>query len=611
MKIFNPKQLALAVSLAITANHAFAVANGVPIVVSNFGNARTVAVHLFEWKWKDVAKVCETTLGPNGFAAVQISPPNEHALIQDPKGSSNFPWYQRYQPVSYKLNSRSGTEAELQNMITRCNAAGVDVYADAVINHMTNFFINPIAPSNYILDASNTKGLGSAGSTFTKYDYPALGFNSSNFHACMVDIYDYPGNANNNVRDCELGSLADLNTGQDSVRTIQAAYLTKLFDMGVKGFRIDGAKHINPEEIGKGDINDGISGVIEKVNQHADKAGKRRPYFYLEVIDKYGGEAIKWADYTDVGTNFTNASNPNADLYSFRYGIEVKAKAKAGGEGIRKLVEFNLDSTWVLNMPGERAIVFTTNHDEQRKGSEVDYTSFKHKEYVPANVFMLGWPYGYPHLMSSYNFNNTLVNNDTVGHNDGPPSDNNGNTNDVYNAQGVAQCLSPSSWADNAVKGWACEHQHPAILGMVGFRNITNGVGVNQGNKNLFSNYQVVGFSRGNVGDNTDKGYVVINNTDDHYDALGSGESYTSALPDGEYCDVIHSRYAYTWVPFGPSPNSWSRAHKCVELTSTNTYPPVVVKSGKVSWPNSGTDVLANKVPPRSAIAIHVGAKIN
>lgn len=62
---------------------------------------RTAVVHLFEWRWDDVAAECETFLGPMGFAAVQVSPPNEHRLV------SNAPWWQRYQPISYELESRS------------------------------------------------------------------------------------------------------------------------------------------------------------------------------------------------------------------------------------------------------------------------------------------------------------------------------------------------------------------------------------------------------------------------------------------------------------------------------------------------------------------------
>ncbi|GEM_PF-3355447 len=31
----------------------------------------TTFVHLFEWKWEDIATECETFLGPEGYAAVQ------------------------------------------------------------------------------------------------------------------------------------------------------------------------------------------------------------------------------------------------------------------------------------------------------------------------------------------------------------------------------------------------------------------------------------------------------------------------------------------------------------------------------------------------------------
>lgn len=45
--------------------------------------------------------------------------------------------FHRYQPVSYRLQSRMGTRTELRNMINACRRAGVRVYADAVANHMS------------------------------------------------------------------------------------------------------------------------------------------------------------------------------------------------------------------------------------------------------------------------------------------------------------------------------------------------------------------------------------------------------------------------------------------------------------------------------------------
>lgn len=35
------------------------------------------------------------------------------------------PWWERYQPVSYKLVTRSGDENAFKNMVDRCNAVGV------------------------------------------------------------------------------------------------------------------------------------------------------------------------------------------------------------------------------------------------------------------------------------------------------------------------------------------------------------------------------------------------------------------------------------------------------------------------------------------------------
>jgi alpha-amylase len=38
----------------------------------NFAAGRNGIVHLFEWKWLDIAAECERWLAPKGFAGVQV-----------------------------------------------------------------------------------------------------------------------------------------------------------------------------------------------------------------------------------------------------------------------------------------------------------------------------------------------------------------------------------------------------------------------------------------------------------------------------------------------------------------------------------------------------------
>lgn len=97
----------------------------------HFVGNRSVITHLMEWKYEDIAAECERFLGPHGYGGVQLSPVHECAVLP------GRPWYERYQPVSYKLKSRSGTEQQLRDMVHKCNKVGVRIYVDIVLNHMT------------------------------------------------------------------------------------------------------------------------------------------------------------------------------------------------------------------------------------------------------------------------------------------------------------------------------------------------------------------------------------------------------------------------------------------------------------------------------------------
>lgn len=46
-------------------------------------------------------------------------------------------WWARYQVVSYKLESRGGTRDEFIDMVQRCDAVGVNIIVDGILNHAT------------------------------------------------------------------------------------------------------------------------------------------------------------------------------------------------------------------------------------------------------------------------------------------------------------------------------------------------------------------------------------------------------------------------------------------------------------------------------------------
>ena len=438
--------------------------------------AGDVFVHLFEWKWSDIAAECDTVLGPAGFTAVQVSPPEEHSI------TPSYDWSERYQPVSYSVAlSRSGDSAQFVDMVTRCKNAGVGIYVDAVINHMTNF------PS---------PGVGSNGTAYSKYSYPGL-YTSSDFHQPPCTVTNYADAAN--VQDCELLSLPDLNTEKDSVRHKIANYLISLVDLGVAGFRIDAAKHIQQVSL------DSIFWIVDSA---ATAQGNPIPYYFLEVASGYG-EALSPRDY--YGEAYSSGGSADITEFTFQ-GVQDKF-LKNGGQFIAQLNpngtpgnQFS-QAAWGL-MPSDKAVVFLENHDTQHDVGRISYRDGQ--IFRLANVWMLAQPYGYPSILSSYAFQRPAENSM------GPPSDAQGHTNDV----------SCAANPDAAVDGqWVCEHRELYIRSMVGFRKLVHGTDQNHW---WDDGANAIAFSRGALG------FVAINREDTSITA-----QVVTGLPAGNYCDLL------------------------------------------------------------------------
>jgi len=308
--------------------------------------SRDTFVHLFEWKWSDIAKECEEFLGPKGYSAVQISPPNEHM-----QGNA---WWVRYQPVTYELNSRSGDEAAFLDMINRCKAVGVGIYADAVINH--------IAAGSGVSNMGKPYG-GRSTPIYSPRDMHNTGDQRYN---CQINDYT---NAYE-VQYCDLVGLPDLCTSCDYVQGKIAEYLNDMGSKGIAGFRVDAAKHIKNTE---------LEGILGRVNSSL--------YRFHEVIGA-AGEPITPSQYTYLG-----------DVTEFAYFRSLVPSIENEGS-LQYLSSFGEPFGFI---PSNDAVVFMDNHDTQRSEPELTYK--KGAEYAMANVFMLAHPYGYPKVMSSYFFN--------------------------------------------------------------------------------------------------------------------------------------------------------------------------------------------------------------
>lgn len=403
----------------------------------------TTFVHLFEWRWTDIATECEQFLGPKGYAAVQVSPPNEHI-----QGNQ---WWTRYQPVSYVLESRGGNRAQFIDMVNRCNAVGVDIYVDAVINHM-----------------ANGSGTGSNGSSYGNKSYP--NYSPQDFHStCTINPEDYGGNRWR-VQNCELVGLPDLNTSSVYVQNTLAGYLNDLVNIGVAGFRFDASKHMSVSD---------IQGVIAKVNGS--------PLVFQEVIDQ-GGEAITAGEYTGAGL-----------VTEFKFSTEIGNVFRNGQLAWMS----NFGEAWGF-LPSSSAVVFVDNHDNQRGhgggGNVITYEDGR--LYDLANVFMLAYPYGYPKVMSSYDYHG-----DTDAGGPGSAVHNNGNL-DCFGS------------------GWQCEHRWSYIAGAMQFRNHTA--------SHFFTsdwwdngNNQIA-FGRG------DAGHVAINKENGSMNA-----TVPTQMVPGQYCNVL------------------------------------------------------------------------
>lgn len=542
----------------------------------DMGGQNLVAVHLFEWTWKDIAKECEDYLGPAGFNMVQVSPISEHV--------AGDLWSTRYQPTSFLLESRSGSREEFVDMVARCRNSGVDVMVDVILNHMAGPYVqSPESERNKECGAEKAEpksDLSPGKSTqpclgFTKVEYGNREFSKNRPGKDLFRRYHFHhviGNerANcgwppytNNRHLCDLVGLPDLDTENTEVQKMLQGFLADIHDIGITMLRVDAAMMMFPQSIAE---------IVQ-------------PFPWKYVVQEFYPNY--WSDEPSTKRKAMKVGSGTDFSYGWRVGqivfdswdvLEERYVNRTDRFG--ELLELNdhrvdgcpyhhCDSPY----PDNRNLLFLDNHDSQREvwkhgAPEAPYPKWNgyfigdwrptYKQGQLYNLlqrYELLWPYGDAiRIMSSWawhEFNTGIPGLRPDSLYDMPSA--------VHRDDGSVACrdmptTTPVSDEWDAGTGWICEHRWEGVAAMIRLRGIM-GVPRPQPNNKKDDRLGHIAFGLGTVAYVAmSKGYNQLttygNLTD--WDLNGSKTPIKKA---GIYCNLARWRGAL------PAPGQWH--HTC------------------------------------------------
>jgi len=303
------------------------------------GAAHADAVlHAFNWRYADV-QARATAIQSAGYKAVLVAPAYKSA------GSA---WWARYQPQDYRvIHHPLGDTTAFRNMVSALRAKGIDVYADVVLNHMANE-----SAQRPDLNYPGTAVLNTYAGNTTYYNgirlFGNLGYNflSANDFGEARCISDYNDVWQvQNWRLC-MGSgdagLPDLK-GNSWVISQQQEYLRQLKALGVKGFRIDAAKHMPFSHINAVLTDDIKSGV----------------YVFGEIITGGGSGNSEYDRFLQPYLQNTNHA-------AYDFPLQAQLRGAFGFSGsMNSLVD---PAAFGQALQGARALTFTVTHDIPNNG---------------------------------------------------------------------------------------------------------------------------------------------------------------------------------------------------------------------------------------------------
>ncbi|GAB4084246.1 hypothetical protein GCM10028784_08760 [Myceligenerans cantabricum] len=307
-----------------------------------------------------------------GTTAIWLTPSFLNRPVQG-SGDDVSAGYHGYWITDFtRIDPHLGTNAELAALIDDAHARGIKVYFDIITNHTADVVDYEEGTYDYV-DQATSPYLDADGNVFDPADhagtgdFPALDAATSFPYTPVVadedadlkvpawlndpTLYHNRGNSTwegESVTYGDFSGLDDLMTEHPTVVNGMEEIYEAWVDLGIDGFRIDTAKHVNPE------FWEEWSTAIQ---DYAHARGKDEFFTFGEVYDADAAKTSPYVRDTDMSSVLD-------------FSFQAAATSYAGGNSARRLADlFASDDRYTTPDSSSTALpTFLGNHDMGRVG---------------------------------------------------------------------------------------------------------------------------------------------------------------------------------------------------------------------------------------------------
>ena len=268
----------------------------------------------------------------------------------------------------YDIDPDYGTLDDMRQLLAECEARGINVITDLVLNHTGNDHEWFLTACDYLRSLPAGAEPDAAECPYVEYYYFTRE-SQANYHAISGSEWYYEGMFSPH--------MPDLNLENENVRAEIKAIMEFWFDMGVSGFRLDAAKEFYSGSTSKN---------IEVLNwiQTTAASIKSDAYLVAEV----------WEDFSNVTKYYTSGIT---SLFDFPFAnSQGKISAVLRGAGSATTVASyakalaQADAAYLESNPNYIDAPFLSNHDVGRIAGFANRDALKMKMAGAMNIFMGG-----------------------------------------------------------------------------------------------------------------------------------------------------------------------------------------------------------------------------